>query len=225
MMPATIKTAQFTILALVFAIVSVRAEDWTVSGKDYHNVVVGQVEADRVHISYDGGVGAVNLADLPPDLQRRFNYDPEKAKKVSEVRAQLEAQIALQQRSALEEAAEYKKQRAAYDAEVARIEDINQKNHEYNVHGGAFHAEIYPIPEFKFRPQVDLTKPQDTACRVFQVLGDGFITNNLICGFGAYDLAFIKCDTKGMIDGQQWHGPMIPFNTYSSTTALGATST
>ena len=57
-----------------------RAEDWTVNGKNYHNVIVGQIESDRVHVTYDGGVGAINLADLPPDLQMRFRYDPIAAK-------------------------------------------------------------------------------------------------------------------------------------------------
>ena len=55
-------------------------EDWTVNGRDYHNVKVGQVEPDRVHITYDGGLGTVLLKDLPPDLQKRFNYDPAQAK-------------------------------------------------------------------------------------------------------------------------------------------------
>ena len=70
-------------LAMILAGLScgaLHAEDWTVNGKDYHNVVVGQVEADLVHISYDGGIGTVALADLPPDLQKRFNYNPAGAK-------------------------------------------------------------------------------------------------------------------------------------------------
>ena len=71
---------------------NVTAKDWTVNGQDYHNVVVGQVEADRVHITYDGGVGAVSLADLPPDLQKRFSYDPKKAAAAMAIRTQQEAE-------------------------------------------------------------------------------------------------------------------------------------
>jgi hypothetical protein len=62
------------------------AKDWAVNGRNYHNVVVGQVEADVVHISYDGGVGTVPLADLPPDLQKRLNYSPAAAKAASQQR-------------------------------------------------------------------------------------------------------------------------------------------
>ena len=69
-----------TLLLLLLICLPLRAEDWTVDGKDYHNVKVGQIEADRVHITYDGGLGTVPLADLPPELQKRFAYDPAAAK-------------------------------------------------------------------------------------------------------------------------------------------------
>ena len=67
-------------LFLALMILPAMAEDWTVNGKDYHNVKVTQVDSDRVHIIYDGGVGTVALADLPSDLQTRFGYDAIKAK-------------------------------------------------------------------------------------------------------------------------------------------------
>jgi predicted SnoaL-like aldol condensation-catalyzing enzyme len=70
----------------------VLAEDWTVNGKDYHNVKVTKVDADKVHIMYDGGIGSVNLADLPPDLQKKFNYDPAAAKTAANAEAQRQAE-------------------------------------------------------------------------------------------------------------------------------------
>jgi len=73
------KTFLSVILVLVFATFPAWAEDWTVNGKDYHNVTVTKVDPDKVHIMYDGGIGSVNLADLTPELQKRFNYDPAKA--------------------------------------------------------------------------------------------------------------------------------------------------
>src|ERR1035438_7040862 len=68
------------------------AEDWTVNGKDYHNVTVGKVEPDRVHITYDGGIGTVMLSDLTPELQKRFNYDPKAAAQASQQKAAADAQ-------------------------------------------------------------------------------------------------------------------------------------
>ena len=61
-------------------------KDWTVNGRDYHSVSVTQVEPDRVHITYEGGIGTLMLADLPPDLKKRFGYDPDAARKEQEQR-------------------------------------------------------------------------------------------------------------------------------------------
>ncbi|MEJ0000848.1 MAG: hypothetical protein WDO13_17785 [Verrucomicrobiota bacterium] len=85
------KVCASLILALMTAALPAYAEDWTVDGKTYHNVVVGQVEPDRVHITYDGGIGTVPLADLPPDLRKRFNYDATQAKAAAAAQAQHDA--------------------------------------------------------------------------------------------------------------------------------------
>jgi hypothetical protein len=73
---------------------------WSVLGKDYHNVVVTQVEADYVQIVYDGGEGTINTSDLPPDLQKMFNYDPNRAKVAEE--AETARLAALDQQHTLE---------------------------------------------------------------------------------------------------------------------------
>jgi hypothetical protein len=70
---------------------------WTVLGKDYHNVVVTKVEADCVHIIYDGGVVTLNTSDLSPDLQKMFNYDPQTAALASQQKAAAQAQADAQQ--------------------------------------------------------------------------------------------------------------------------------
>ncbi len=69
------------------------AEDWTIQGREYHNVVVQNVTADHVDISFDGGVGSPRLADLPPDLQKRFNYQPPDSAAAMEARAAASAEI------------------------------------------------------------------------------------------------------------------------------------
>ena len=70
-----------TALVFFFSLsISALAEDWEVHGKTYRNVVVKNVYAERVEITFDGGVGSPALADLAPELQARFKYDPAKAK-------------------------------------------------------------------------------------------------------------------------------------------------
>ena len=77
---------------LILLALPLHAEDWTVAGVTYHNVVVTSVKDYKVEISFDGGCGAPLLKDLPPDLQKRFNYDPDKAKAAQEEAAAKQAQ-------------------------------------------------------------------------------------------------------------------------------------
>lgn len=73
-----------TLMLLLALTVLVRAEDWTVNGKTYQNVRVTQVDADVVHVNYDGGMGRIKIADLPPELQKKFAFDPVAAKAASD---------------------------------------------------------------------------------------------------------------------------------------------
>ena len=93
------------------------AKDWTVNGRLYRNVIVGQVEADIVHITYDNGSGNVTLADLPPDLQRRFNYDPKAAAQASQQRAAAKAQAEAELQKQADE------QKAAALAQAAKAQE------------------------------------------------------------------------------------------------------
>ena len=86
------------ILLFIVMTFCAHAEDWTVNGKTFQNVTVGRVEADRVHIVYNGGIGTVLIADLSPEIRARFSFDPAKAKAEAvareTARAQAEAQLA-----------------------------------------------------------------------------------------------------------------------------------
>ena len=53
------------------------AEDWTTSdGKTYSNVTVLKSDAQSVTILDKDGGARILLVNLPPDLQKRFNYTP-----------------------------------------------------------------------------------------------------------------------------------------------------
>jgi len=100
---------------------------WTVLGKDYHNVVVTRVEADQVHIMYDGGIGAVNTSDLPPDMQKMFNYDPATASKVAKEKEAERAKIDAEQAPLIAAELQKQKDQAAADA-TARLQNIQNQN-------------------------------------------------------------------------------------------------
>ena len=63
------------LLFLAFA-QSVRAEDWTTTdGKVYKDIKVIKSDAASVTILDSDGGASIPLANLPPDLQKRFNYN------------------------------------------------------------------------------------------------------------------------------------------------------
>jgi hypothetical protein len=75
---------------------SLWAEDWkTTDGKVYQNVTVIDSKPDAVTILHQDGGALVPLANLPPDIQKRFNYDPAKAKAAADARARNDAANAL----------------------------------------------------------------------------------------------------------------------------------
>jgi len=134
-------------LFLCLAIAS-RGEDWTVDGKDYHNIKVTGSDDSTVSIMYDGGIGRVNLSDLPPDLQKRFNYDPIKAKAAEKAEAEREAEsdrqldMEMQQQAkaaALErtqdQAEEEARQKALYQAEANQVAWDSIKNSIVRLYG------------------------------------------------------------------------------------------
>jgi hypothetical protein len=65
---------------------------WTATGgKVYKNVVITKVEADCVTVIDDEGGARIDIATLPPDIQKLLNYDPATAKIVADARAEEEA--------------------------------------------------------------------------------------------------------------------------------------
>jgi hypothetical protein len=103
-------------------------KDWTVNGREFYNVTVGEVEADRVNITYDGGLGTVMLADMPRDLQKRFNYDPAAAQKLEAQRAADQQEFAaLDAARAKEQATQAAATRLANRPKVYRMGEVIQR--------------------------------------------------------------------------------------------------
>jgi len=87
--------AIFILLILALSTFSAVAEDWTTTdGMYYQNVRVIRVEDDAITIIYKDGGALVPLFKLPPDLQKKFDYDPVKAKVAAEARAKADTENA-----------------------------------------------------------------------------------------------------------------------------------
>jgi len=75
-------------LALPVSMVALHAEDWTTKdGKTYQEVSVVRAEPDAVTILHHTGGARVPLKNLPPELQKRFSFDPAAAESAEQARA------------------------------------------------------------------------------------------------------------------------------------------
>ncbi len=79
-------------LILMLSGARVQAEDWkTLGGETYHEVQVIKVEPDAITILHRDGGARVSIWNLSPELQKRFNYDPDKALAAADARAKKDA--------------------------------------------------------------------------------------------------------------------------------------
>ena len=101
------------LLILIVALVTtpVMAEDWTTNdGKTYQNVKVVRVEDDAVTIICKDGGALIPIFKLSPTLQKRFSYDPAKAKAAAAARSEEDAKNAKQLQAEIEQANKLKQQ-------------------------------------------------------------------------------------------------------------------
>lgn len=103
----------FRVAFLLFAIVVLAANadetnlTLTVDGITYSNVVWRTTTPATVSIFHKSGAASIPLEKLPPDLQKRFGYDPKKAAdyRAAELAAQAARKEALRKRQDEEDAA------------------------------------------------------------------------------------------------------------------------
>jgi hypothetical protein len=95
------------------------AEDWTTTdGTVYQDVRVIKIEADAVTILYRDGGLLLPLNKLPPDLQKRLNYDAQMAKAAAKQRADLEKSSAKALQAEIEETDALKQKDAVAQAKA-----------------------------------------------------------------------------------------------------------
>ena len=67
------------LLLLCFASAGFSEDFKTLNGKEYKDATVSRVEPDGIVLKMKWGITKVYFAELPPDVQNRFGYDPQKA--------------------------------------------------------------------------------------------------------------------------------------------------
>ena len=82
-------TTALAIFAALSASIALAEDFKTTNGKEYKNATVTRVEPDGIAIRFSGGIVKVPFTELPKEVQERFNYDPEAAKRFAEEQAEI----------------------------------------------------------------------------------------------------------------------------------------
>ncbi len=86
----------FLVCGILVASLSVHADErfstLQVGDETYRDVTVTLVTPAYIYFSYAGGLRNAKLEDLSPDLQKRFHYDPEKARNAEQAQTLASAQ-------------------------------------------------------------------------------------------------------------------------------------
>jgi hypothetical protein len=94
------------------------ADDFkTIEGKEYKDAIVSRVEPDGIVVKTKSGISKLYFVELPPDVQRRFNYDQQQARAYS---AEQAVNYAAAQKQ--EEEAQHQRDEAAAQTKQVLIE-------------------------------------------------------------------------------------------------------
>jgi hypothetical protein len=71
-----VKALTSLILVVCFASIALADDFKTIYGKEYKNVTVSRVEPDGIVITFSGGIVKIPFTELPPEIQKKYGYDP-----------------------------------------------------------------------------------------------------------------------------------------------------
>jgi hypothetical protein len=196
----------------------------TVDGVTYSNVTFGTVTPSSVTIFFKTGVARIPLEKLSPDLQKRFGYDPQKARDHNQkVRAQEAAAAARQQ-----ELAQTAKQKAEFEATYHQaLENIKGMaikvvgNVQQITDDGVLIANAVMPYTYQVREVVDPT--------YHTIMGEKLSVTRTVTAYkkaaDEYEPIFILGAGKGFTDGAQWSAIVYPAGTYKYMTVSGSGKT
>jgi len=191
---------------------STRADDWNVNGHIYHDVKVIKHDAVNVTILCSDGGAKIAITDLSPEWQKKLGYDSSAAQKQNDELARQNEII--------------KTKKLLYDNEFHAVGKIIQVLPdgilaEFNATGNKVHEN---------------TTAQATSTAVqtgIPDLGQGAdVISTSVTYHTQYDhdqrqsdCAFVVCDTKGLVEDQNWKGTIFAIGSYSYTTVAGVDKT
>jgi len=79
----TPRGATLAFLTVFVASITLADDFKTIEGKEYKDASVTRVEPDGIVVKSKSGISKLYFVELPPDVQRRFNYNPQQARAYS----------------------------------------------------------------------------------------------------------------------------------------------
>ena len=113
-----------TLIACAVTSIALADDFKTLDGKEYKDATVSRVEPDGIVVKTKSGISKIYFAELPKEVQQRFNYDPQTASAYS---AQLAAQYQVYQKQ--QEGARYRQEDADAQnrANIAKQQGANTR--------------------------------------------------------------------------------------------------
>jgi hypothetical protein len=117
----TPRKTTIAILATLLASLGLADDFKTLSGKEYKDATVSRIEPDGIVVKTKSGLSKLYFTELPNEVQRRFNYDPQRAAAFAAAEAANYAATQNQQQKQVDEA---QRQQAAAGQNVANVGEI-----------------------------------------------------------------------------------------------------
>src|SRR5262249_10310239 len=121
----------FVVIAMLSASIALADDFKTIAGKEYKDATVKQVEPDGIVVKSRSGISKIYFAELPPEVQQRFHYDPQTASaaQANEMAAnqQTNQQLEAEQQKTLENRlSQLEQQEENLRAQIGRAENAQQ---------------------------------------------------------------------------------------------------
>jgi hypothetical protein len=212
------------IAAIAVTLLPAFAEDWTTNdGKTYQNVKVMKVEVDCVTILDSDGGARIELAKLPPDVQKKLGYDPEKAKAAAEQRAADDKANAAALQAEMDQAEAQKQAKLQADAKTDRAAEAQSQMVKNPVTLVVKVNQVLPNGVLADKMEAHYNAP--VADSMASVGGGGGVAGGGVYYEESGTTIFIEMPASGLAEGQQLTVKVARNSTYTFTDTNGASRT
>jgi hypothetical protein len=196
----------------------------TVDGITYSNVIWRTVTPATVSIFHQTGVASIPLEKLPPELQKRFGYDPQKAREYYQETKEREAVEAVRRQEASQLAKAKADYEAAHHEALESIEksaiEIQGKVQQITADGALISGAVTPYTYVR----------QSVADPNYHtILGGPVVTTSAATAYKNVtdedEPIFVLGAGQGFNDGAPWSAKVYPSGTYKYVTVMGAEKT